>query len=331
MENERTAQWVIALVLAIVVVSRGEEKEFSFKEILKDPSKLETMPNSINTNTSILIALPCYKASVHVGFLSSMLNFVNHLYKYRIVYEIKLIGSDTSVPRARTMLANYFLTKTTHTHLLFIDVDVELSIHDYFRMLLFDEPVVTTAYPQKSYDMKFTKQAAEKFKGFYHREPIGTEEIGPYLVGYNYNFLFEESKTSHTGFAPVLDAGTGVMLIAREAFETLARELEDEILFYNHYDFYRGLFGFQETDKLYAFFDTMIDPVTKRYLSEDYAFCRRWQSVGGSIWLNLIGHTVHNGQQIVSGKLADKLDFFDLTSTDQSRRLSRASKIEILT
>ena len=36
----------------------------------------------------------------------------------------------------------------------------------------------------------------------------------------------------------------------------------------------------------YAMFDTMLDPTDKRYLSEDYTFCRRWQAIGGDIWLD---------------------------------------------
>ena len=35
-----------------------------------------------------------------------------------------------------------------------------------------------------------------------------------------------------------------------------------------------------------ALFDTMIEPETKRYLSEDYTFCRRWQQMGGEIWMD---------------------------------------------
>jgi hypothetical protein len=30
----------------------------------------------------------------------------------------------------------------------------------------------------------------------------------------------------------------------------------------------------------------MIDPKDKRYLSEDYTFSRRWQDIGGEIWLD---------------------------------------------
>ena len=33
------------------------------------------------------------------------------------------------------------------------------------------------------------------------------------------------------------------------------------------------------------YFDTALDPVDNRYLSEDYFFCRLWQQLGGKIWL----------------------------------------------
>ena len=33
----------------------------------------------------------------------------------------------------------------------------------------------------------------------------------------------------------------------------------------------------------YALFDTLIDSETGEYLSEDYAFCRRWRAQGGEV------------------------------------------------
>jgi hypothetical protein len=45
----------------------------------------------------------------------------------------------------------------------------------------------------------------------------------------------------------------------------------------------------------------MIDPESRRYLSEDYTFCRRWQEMGGDVWLdprtalNHIGHYTFRG------------------------------------
>ena len=37
---------------------------------------------------------------------------------------------------------------------------------------------------------------------------------------------------------------------------------------------------------MYALFDTMIDPESRRYLSEDYTFCRLWQQMGGEVMLD---------------------------------------------
>ena len=45
----------------------------------------------------------------------------------------------------------------------------------------------------------------------------------------------------------------------------------------------------------------MHEQETKRYLSEDYAFCRRWQKIGGEVWLDPlveldhVGHFTFNG------------------------------------
>jgi hypothetical protein len=44
--------------------------------------------------------------------------------------------------------------------------------------------------------------------------------------------------------------------------------------------------GIDLKDNFYALFDTMIDPIDRRYLSEDYTFCRRWQAMDGDIWLD---------------------------------------------
>ena len=52
---------------------------------------------------------------------------------------------------------------------------------------------------------------------------------------------------------------------------------------------------------MYALFDTMIDPESRRYLSEDYTFCRLWQKMGGEVWLdprtalNHVGHYTFRG------------------------------------
>ena len=52
---------------------------------------------------------------------------------------------------------------------------------------------------------------------------------------------------------------------------------------------------------MYSLFDCIIDPESRRYLSEDYTFCRRWQEMGGDVWLdprtalNHVGHYTFRG------------------------------------
>ena len=57
----------------------------------------------------------------------------------------------------------------------------------------------------------------------------------------------------------------------------------------------------------WLFFDCMVDPDSGRYLSEDYAFCRRWRDIGGKIWVDLQCKLMHLGQHNFRGDLAESL------------------------
>ena len=46
---------------------------------------------------------------------------------------------------------------------------------------------------------------------------------------------------------------------------------------------------------MYALFDTMIDPESRRYLSEDYTSRRLWQQMGGEVYLDPEQHLTHVG------------------------------------
>ena len=51
----------------------------------------------------------------------------------------------------------------------------------------------------------------------------------------------------------------------------------------------------------------MIDPVSKRYLSEDYAFCRRWQQMGGEIYIDITATLGHIGNLGFTSCLKDRM------------------------
>jgi hypothetical protein len=51
----------------------------------------------------------------------------------------------------------------------------------------------------------------------------------------------------------------------------------------------------------------MIEPETGQYLSEDYAFCRRWRDLGGEIWADTEAPLTHVGAAAYSGSLMQAL------------------------
>ena len=50
--------------------------------------------------------------------------------------------------------------------------------------------------------------------------------------------------------------------------------------------------------------DTIQDPDDNRYLSEDYTFCRRWQKIGGEIWLDPNTKLNHIGTYTFEGDVS---------------------------
>jgi len=108
------------------------------------------------------------------------------------------------------------------------------------------------------------------------------------------------------GFIEVMDAATGFMLIKREVFIKMAKKYShlkfkvDQHLGQPHETKYSH---HEKSDWNYAFFDTMIDPETKRYLSEDYAFCRLWQKIGGKVYADIMSGLTHYGTYAFHGNV----------------------------
>ena len=51
-----------------------------------------------------------------------------------------------------------------------------------------------------------------------------------------------------------------------------------------------------------AYFDTLIHPRTRRYLSEDFAFCHHWRSTGGEVWVDVQTPLGHEGNFMFEGR-----------------------------
>ena len=109
-----------------------------------------------------------------------------------------------------------------------------------------------------------------------------------------------ERRTLH-GFATAAYAGTGFMMVKREALLRMGAahpELRFRSVHARH---------MPPSDNLCALFDCLIDPETGAYLSEDYSFCRRWRALGGEVWLDLASRLTHTGADDFAGDAAARI------------------------
>jgi hypothetical protein len=216
-----------------------------------------------------------------------MLELQTFCRKEEIPMRVQTLGMESLITRARNTLVANFLDDEHATHLLFIDADIGFSTAVIKRMLDFDHQVVCAPYPMKLINWSSIPQLV--------KDDLDYKTLSlPYVL----NFADKDNVEVKKGFAKVLDAATGCLLMKRECLLKMVKEYPDL-----HYNTDQIIDGKEyKSENTYLFFDTMKDE-DGRYLSEDYAFSRRWQKIGGSIWADLSSDLIHYGQYKFQGQL----------------------------
>ena len=243
--------------------------------------------------SKFFVATPCYGGQLTEPYFRSAVKMMTFFNGHKIPLAFGTIANESLVTRARNVLLAYFLN-SDFTHLLFIDADIEFQVDDILKLWHHNKDVAVGAYPKKGINWTTIRQVVEDDK----KEE--TNELAAYGADYaiNFKFINREEKTIgvENGLIKLHDAGTGFMMIKREAIEKMIKAYPD--LKYNN-DVQMGNNDLK--DHFYAVFDTMIDPTDRRYLSEDYTFCRRWQDIGGDIWLDPSISLNHYGSYCFQG------------------------------
>ena len=101
------------------------------------------------------------------------------------------------------------------------------------------------------------------------------------------------------GFVKVRYAGTGFLMIRRAALERM-RALSAAPIQTRPFARCRD-----RSDNRFALFECMIGE-DGTYLSEDFAFCKRWTDMGGEIWADLESKLNHVGPMTFHGDLSSQ-------------------------
>ena len=235
-----------------------------------------------------LFITPCYGAMVTSAFTTSLLALNNALWQVGMNALIQLNPGDSLVTRARNNSVVQFLSAPEFTHLFWIDADVGFTPEAVFRLLLADRDVVAGAYPIKRIhwpEHMPSNMSSTDFINAHTAFPVNAAHG-------NHNMAL---NIDDDGFLEVSEAPTGFMAIKREVLTTMMARLPE--LKYTP----DGPPDRPHRDLFYRFFDVMIEPETNRYLSEDYAFCRRWRDLGGKVYIDTTSKLQHQGPYTFSG------------------------------
>lgn len=241
----------------------------------------------------VMICTPMYGGLCTSHYLTSLLSLYGEAARRGVQLLYFSVVNESLITRARARCVHEFL-KTDCTHLLFIDADLGFNPRDVFALLDADRDVIGGIYPQKAILWNRVRAAVEAGK-----VDDGTlRRAGAKMVC---NFANDGRNIEvEDGVAEVEDVGTGFMLIKRRVLKMM-RELLPDL----HFTLHGG--GADDGELSSALFDTMIEPGTGRYLSEDYAFCRRWQQLGGKVHAYLPAQFKHVGNYVYEGAIEDAI------------------------
>lgn len=215
-----------------------------------------------------MIATPAYGGQVTEAYFQSVLRLMFEAQRLGLAIGVHTVTNESLITRARNNIVHTFM-ESPFEQLLWIDADIAFDVSNVLRLVNSTHEVTATPYPMKGiqWDAVAGSTAAEK---------IATGK--QYVV----NRVSDEKDAQ--GFVEVRDAGTGFMCIKRSVFEKMA-EAYPELTYQSDH----RVIGNDNNRNRYLFFDTMIEETEeqgRRYLSEDYAFCRRWQNIGGKVLLD---------------------------------------------
>lgn len=248
----------------------------------------------------IFVATPMYGGQCSGMFTKSIGDLVKLGALYGVEVNLYFLFNESLITRARNYLVDEFL-RSNYTHLMFIDSDIGFDAKDVLALSVVAEPgtdkqIVCGPYPKKTISWEKIKMAVDK--GFADKNPNALDNF----VG---DFVFNPAKGQNeiplNQPVEVLEGGTGFMMIQRSALEKY-QETYPEFMYKP--DHVRTK-HFDGTREIMAFFDCVICPDTKRYLSEDYMFCQWARKAGIKVWLCPWMRTQHMGNYMFGGGLTD--------------------------
>jgi len=258
----------------------------------------------------LFLSTPCYGGLCLEMYLTSILRLQILLAQKNVELLLDTTENESLVHRARNVSVGRFMQKTDAELFMFIDADIHFDPEAVLRLVQSGHDISVACYPKK---LVMWDQARASLKEGDARNPA---MLASSLV-VNFGAARREIQN---GFVEILDGPTGFMVIKREVFTKMAARFPELECVNDHQN--------RDFENYHACFDCMIDPVTKRYLSEDYAFCRRWQQMNGQIFADIQTTLGHVGNLPFTGCMDDRLKAKNLKIVNEPKSDEHSSNKE---
>ena len=240
---------------------------------------------------NLVVATPCFGGQISVHYATSLLRLQTQIRKYaNFNLTVRFKDGDALITRARASLISQFLDDPAATHLLFVDADIGFEPEQALRLIQSGADMAAAVYPIKRIDWERVKSTIES----------GRPNPGSASLRYVLEVDNPDAVTEQAGFVKVRYAGTGFLMIRRAALERMCKQYPQLKFKRDHsYD------AVTPSENRYALFECMIAE-DGTYLSEDFAFCKRWTDMGGEIWADLNSKLTHVGPLAFHGDLSSQ-------------------------
>ncbi len=253
----------------------------------------------------LFVATPKYGGQCGGMYTRSICDLTALCVKYGIEVRSYFLFNESLITRARNYCVDEFL-RSDAEHMLFIDSDIGFNPQDVIAMMALQSPespydVIAGPYPKKCITWEKIKQAVDA--GVADEDPNRLEDfVGDFV----FNPAVDENDPSTKSIrldepAQVLETGTGFMMIRRSTFDKYKAAYPQ----YSYKPDHIRTEAFDGSREIHAYFDCIIDPKTKRYLSEDYMFCQWVRHAGMHVWLCPWMELKHVGSYVFGGSLPD--------------------------
>lgn len=238
---------------------------------------------------SLFLSTPCYGGVCLQAYAESVLSLQRLCAQSGVQLMLDTTENESLVHRARNLSVARFMQKTQADYFLFVDADVHFQPESVLRLVMSGHDISCAVYPKKVVMWDQAEKAVQAGD---------TRDLNKLASSLVMNFKYQNTQVIN-GFAEVLDGPTGFLCIKREVFTRMFERYPELNCVNDHQN--------KDLDTYCAVFDCMIDPVSRRYLSEDYAFCRRWQQMDGKIYADVQTTLGHVGNIRFSGQLEETL------------------------